>query len=489
MASAVAANAARPPRNVTTAVLFDPGAQKVLLVKRSEKVSTYKHHWAFISGSMEKEDKDPLFRATTEILEETTLAGPDLKLVRAGRPQRIFDAGRLRFIVHPFLFHLSPGAAEKVRLDWEHEDQSWVSLQDVQNHQTVPDLATTITRVWVPREIGAGLDSLTADRTSGAQEMLVSAVELLKKASSSEMINECAAISPFKTKEAALSHLVDTAYLIRQARPGMASAMGSGMSSALAELKEKLDGLETAKDVFAALPGILECRLAEKAAGQERLEEVFSDLVGKVMSQRQANSELGILTHSASSTILRCLMRASKSFKLHVYVTESRPLFEGVGLAAKLASAGIPTTVLTDAAVLHLLLQRKVGLVVLGSDQLLVPSDSRPNGGAVNKIGSALLSLAANYARERGVDVRTYIVSSTEKLNSSEPHDETNDAVELAASWKEAAPNGVEVVNPYFEEIPGDFIAGYVTEKGVLDSSSLRKLWAGRETQEQIWDF
>src|SRR6185436_844106 len=102
---------------------------KVLLLKRSDKVGTYqcvytnyflsfsfpyqyisylnRHHWAAVSGSIEPTDTSPLSRALIEIQEETTLTSADLELVRVGRVLTI-HAPKLSTVwkVRPFLFRV-----------------------------------------------------------------------------------------------------------------------------------------------------------------------------------------------------------------------------------------------------------------------------------------------------------------------------------------------------------------------------------------------
>ncbi|MCD6467174.1 MAG: NUDIX domain-containing protein, partial [Methanomicrobia archaeon] len=60
---------------VTSFLSFD---NKILILKRSEKVSTYKGKWAGISGYIE--DETPLEAAQREIFEELGLKKEDITL-------------------------------------------------------------------------------------------------------------------------------------------------------------------------------------------------------------------------------------------------------------------------------------------------------------------------------------------------------------------------------------------------------------------------
>ena len=117
---------------------------KVLVLKRSSKVSTYKGHWAGVSGYLESED--PLDQAYTEMAEEVGLAREDVTLLRAGKPLEIVDASQDRaWRVHPFLFGVHE--PDKIRLDWENVEMRWIHPEELVGFQTVPALRETLERV------------------------------------------------------------------------------------------------------------------------------------------------------------------------------------------------------------------------------------------------------------------------------------------------------------------------------------------------------
>src|ERR1017187_1444629 len=63
-----------------------------------------------------------------------------------------------------------------------------------------------------------------------------------------------------------------------------------------------------------------------------------------------------VMTHSFSSTILTALREVSWGGKrLSVICPESRPICEGVAMAASLGMSGIPVTLIADAAIHHVL--------------------------------------------------------------------------------------------------------------------------------------
>jgi len=111
---------------------------RILLLERSEKVGSFRGHWAGVSGFLET--ATPLEQAFREILEETGLGAADLDLLNEGAPVLARDGARV-FIVHPFRFR---ARRTDVRLDWEHTRAEWVDPAEIRRRPTVPKLD----RVW-----------------------------------------------------------------------------------------------------------------------------------------------------------------------------------------------------------------------------------------------------------------------------------------------------------------------------------------------------
>jgi 8-oxo-dGTP pyrophosphatase MutT (NUDIX family) len=113
--------------------------KKILLLKRSNDVKTYKGHWAGISGYIEKTEK-PFETAVKEIVEETGLKITDFKLVTRGKPIKFKDNYKGKFFywaVHPFIFSTTK---KNIEIDWEHVDHKWILPEEITNFQTVPKL-------------------------------------------------------------------------------------------------------------------------------------------------------------------------------------------------------------------------------------------------------------------------------------------------------------------------------------------------------------
>jgi 8-oxo-dGTP diphosphatase len=117
---------------------------KILVLKRSREVGTYKGHWAGVSGYVESED--PLEQAYTEMAEEVGLSKREVTLVKAGKPLEIVDAAQDRaWRVHPFLFAVHE--PDKLRLDWENIAMRWILPAEIDQLKTVPALKEALDRV------------------------------------------------------------------------------------------------------------------------------------------------------------------------------------------------------------------------------------------------------------------------------------------------------------------------------------------------------
>jgi translation initiation factor 2B subunit (eIF-2B alpha/beta/delta family) len=175
-----------------------------------------------------------------------------------------------------------------------------------------------------------------------------------------------------------------------------------------------------------------------------------------------------VLTLSRSGTVCGAIESADPS---QVFVAESRPAREGVGVAESLAPER-EVTLHTDAAVGHVLATEMVDAVVVGADAVLA------DGSVVNKTGTRLVALAA--ARE-GVPV--YVVCAADKVTPrEEPHLESGSP---GAVYDGDAP--LDVLNPTFDVTPADLVTGVLTDHGALDTASVAEV-AAEHASLADWD-
>jgi 8-oxo-dGTP pyrophosphatase MutT (NUDIX family) len=129
----------------------DHGRDEILLVRRSERVRTYRGRWAGVSGYVELGDT-PEERAYAELSEETGLVRADVVLMRAGPPLPVRDSeAGLDWVVHPYLFAVT--APERIRIDWEAVETRWVEPSEVLMLETVPSLAAALALVYPPERV------------------------------------------------------------------------------------------------------------------------------------------------------------------------------------------------------------------------------------------------------------------------------------------------------------------------------------------------
>jgi 8-oxo-dGTP pyrophosphatase MutT (NUDIX family) len=132
-------------RKIATSFLQFEG--RILILKRSGKVSTYRGKWAAVSGGIEK-GEEPLARAQKEIEEETGLEPRAFKIARKGKPFAMEDRRLgVKWIIHPFLFTAKTG---RIKIDWEHAEFKWIKPEELAHYETVPKLAESLKRLLSP---------------------------------------------------------------------------------------------------------------------------------------------------------------------------------------------------------------------------------------------------------------------------------------------------------------------------------------------------
>ena len=132
-------------KKIATSIIDSKG--KILILKRSDDVGTYKGRWACVSGYIEKgEIADET--ALREISEELGLERDDLEFVRKGKVLYARDK-EIMWAVHPFLFQAKK---PDIKLDWEHDLYKWIFPDEINNYETVPKLKETIESVLISEE-------------------------------------------------------------------------------------------------------------------------------------------------------------------------------------------------------------------------------------------------------------------------------------------------------------------------------------------------
>ena len=125
---------------------FLRNSEKILLLKRSEKVKSMKNLWAGISGIIEDNEK-PIKRAKIEILEEVGIEESDITLMKEGNKILIESPqyANHQWEVYPFLFSCSN---KEIKLNWENSDSRWIRINELNNFTTVPSLDRVLARLF-----------------------------------------------------------------------------------------------------------------------------------------------------------------------------------------------------------------------------------------------------------------------------------------------------------------------------------------------------
>lgn len=144
--------------------------------------------------------------------------------------------------------------------------------------------------------------------------------------------------------------------------------------------------------------------------------------------------------------------------RFHVYVDETRPLFQGARLTAwELACAGIDLTLICDSAAAGLMAAGRIDLIIVGADRVAA------NGDLVNKIGTLSLAVLANHFQ-----VPFYVACP---LSTFDPDAATGGDVpiEERAEGEIRQEHAAEVraFNPAFDVTPAALVTAIITERGI----------------------
>ncbi len=117
---------------------FIQDEQKLLILRRSNKVKTMKGLWAGISGIIEK-NETPLTRAKIEIYEETGISEDKIRLIKNAAKLRVNSPQyeNHEWEIFPFLFEAKN---PDIKLNWENSEYTWITIDELKNYDTVPSL-------------------------------------------------------------------------------------------------------------------------------------------------------------------------------------------------------------------------------------------------------------------------------------------------------------------------------------------------------------
>ena len=261
-------------------------------------------------------------------------------------------------------------------------------------------------------ELKKRIEQIAGDRESGASEILVSAIAILRDALTGR------------------EDVGEVVHLLRLAQPSMAPMWSAGE---------------------AAMTGNLE-RFAKRVEHAPRAIRRFA--IDLLETGLPPGSPLRIVTLSYSGTVAQVIEGLVRRRPVQVACSEGRPALEGRRLASRLCAAGASVTCFSDAAIGH-------GLE--GADALLVGADAVAPGWFLNKSGTWMLAASAAL---RGVPV--YVLAGREKFIAGGQASHLSIRVGPPAEIWPEPDAGVAVLNPYFERTPLELVSAVVSDAGVL---------------------
>lgn len=129
-------------RSTKIVTSFVTSSDKILLLKRSERVKSMRGLWGAVSGIIEN-GEEPLRRAEIEIFEEIGVESSQIQLLKAGQEMTISSPQYPdhQWAVFPFLFSMR---GQKISLNWENSSYVWIEPQKIHKYETVPSLSDVL---------------------------------------------------------------------------------------------------------------------------------------------------------------------------------------------------------------------------------------------------------------------------------------------------------------------------------------------------------
>jgi methylthioribose-1-phosphate isomerase len=181
----------------------------------------------------------------------------------------------------------------------------------------------------------------------------------------------------------------------------------------------------------------------------------------------------GALATAGYGTALGIIKAANEQEKrVHVFVTETRPLLQGARLTAwELMEEKIPLTLIVDTMAGFFLHEGEIDCVIVGADRITA------NGDVANKIGTYTIAVLA---MENAVPFYVAAPTSTidlELLSGNEIPIEGRSPEEVThVQGVRIAPEGIEVANPAFDITPHRYVTAIITEKGIIKEPYEKRL-------------
>ena len=277
---------------------------------------------------------------------------------------------------------------------------------------------------------------IAQDRVSGATELLLRAIEVLRRLMSQPAADR-----------------LEAARAISRAQPGMASLWNAALAAANeqgqpARFERFVQRVQRAPSALTRFT----CQLFAEP-----------DAPGHALR----TGPLSLVTLSSSASVRHALEGLASTRSLRVACAEGRPALEGRQLAATLAHAGIGVTLFSDAAIAE---------AVHDADAVVVGADAVTSEWFMNKVGTRMLAAAAVM-----VGLPVYVIASSDKFCAPalSPFIVPRDGA--AQEIWDSPPSHVVVRNPYFERVPLELVVAVITDGGIMPAADVAAFCASLE--------
>ncbi len=201
-------------------------------------------------------------------------------------------------------------------------------------------------------------------------------------------------------------------------------------------------------------------RTGSRACASVSSAELSLRSIGRVLT----HCNTGRLATSGIGTALGIVYaKAEAGEPIEVVATETRPLLQGARLTAwELAEAGIPVTLISDAAAGAALAAHRVDAVLVGCDRVA------RNGDVANKIGTYTLAVLAQTAGLPFYVAGPLSSFDVDAENGASIEIELRSADEVRMVGNAMVAPGVDAWNPAFDVTPASLVTAFITDAGVL---------------------
>lgn len=248
--------------------------------------------------------------------------------------------------------------------------------------------------------------------------------------------------------------------------------------------KEIKEMRPTANDLFYAVDYMMDC-ISEGENPIKAADNYAQFIVDKCVAIGKYGAELieehyKLMTHcnaGALATVdvgtaiapIRQAWNDGKRF--FVYVSETRPRFQGMKLTAwELLQEGIDHAIITDNSSGYFI-KKGVDVVIVGADRIAA------NGDFANKIGTlekAVLSKEFGVPFYVAAPISTFDFNT--KIGENIVIENRGEGEVTTVDGTVVAPAGCKALNPSFDVTPAKYVTGFITEKGILKPNEIKKV-------------